>query len=318
MKYYFVILLFLVSNSITYSQTVVSIKRYKTSTGWEVSTNDSILLGNPVMGTRYQSIKKSKLDKAQNQYLEEDLNNHKYLVNNLVKYKWQDGSEEIFAEIKVKGEKFYINLLPSLVYRELQLPSGYEYPDSSILISMNERFDVFIDSITTIGNDIIYEKIIIVEGMTKDQIFINLRQMFADIFKDSKYVLEINDKETGQLMGKGSMKIQRKSGIFWEHNNVSFTINIMVKEGRFKFRISSFRSEIVTDVLLTNDGPSSRDYYMYDVYQSYLGKGRYSKGIMKMTKSYLKGLLEDMLKVTFTMEAYINDALKSHNDMSDF
>lgn len=91
---------------------------------------------------------------------------------------------------------------------------------------------------------ITYSKVIQVDSVNKDMLFQKGRQWFNDAFKSSKDVLQINDKESGELAGKGFMNIPYKYPALGTKFNydvdVFFKVNIWVKDGRYKYEFTHF------------------------------------------------------------------------------
>lgn len=91
---------------------------------------------------------------------------------------------------------------------------------------------------------ITYTKVIQVDSAGKDILFQRGRQWFNDAFKSSKDVLQINDKESGELAGKGFMNIPYKYPALGAKFNydvdVYFKVNIWVKDGRYKYEFTHF------------------------------------------------------------------------------
>src|SRR4051812_34588515 len=76
----------------------------------------------------------------------------------------------------------------------------------------------------------------------KDQLFQRARQWYNETFSDSKQVLQIADKETGELSGQGFMLVPVKAK-YWKSDNafwqLAFTVNVWIKEGKYKYEFSN-------------------------------------------------------------------------------
>jgi hypothetical protein len=85
-------------------------------------------------------------------------------------------------------------------------------------------------------------EIVQVEGASKEQLFQRARVWFAENFKDSKSVLQISDKETGELFAKGSFTSHykfRMTNRDWTNRGVYyFTLRVIVKDGRYKYSLT--------------------------------------------------------------------------------
>ena len=80
-----------------------------------------------------------------------------------------------------------------------------------------------------------YSEVVPAPGMKADKLYNAMRLWFADYFRDSKSVLELDDKEAGILVGTGNSLIA--SGRLW------ITIKIMIKDERMKYSLSNIYVE---------------------------------------------------------------------------
>jgi hypothetical protein len=92
------------------------------------------------------------------------------------------------------------------------------------------------------GKPLIFEKVIQVPELSKTDIYELARIWFTESFTNADNVLQIKDKEAGQLIGKGSFKYT-KSGLTTTtsvNGNIEFLIKIFAKDGRYKYIITDF------------------------------------------------------------------------------
>ena len=93
-----------------------------------------------------------------------------------------------------------------------------------------------------------YSEVVKADSIPAKVLFERARAWFVSSFHDSKNVLEINDKESGELSGKGDM--HATSSIMGTKNYpygwLFFQISIHTKDGRYKLEISEYRHESVT------------------------------------------------------------------------
>ena len=90
---------------------------------------------------------------------------------------------------------------------------------------------------------LLFSEIVEVSGATKDELFIRGREWFNENFKSAKEVLQIADKESGELSGKGIMTVDyvlKYMGTHTYKNNVNFQMSIWVKEGKYKYEMTDF------------------------------------------------------------------------------
>lgn len=93
---------------------------------------------------------------------------------------------------------------------------------------------------------LIYTDIVTVENVSKDQLFTRARAWLVDAFKDSKEVIQVQDKETGELIAKGIMKSDVPYKNFMGTTVVpcytSFKFSIWVKDGKYKYEMTDFNN----------------------------------------------------------------------------
>ena len=77
------------------------------------------------------------------------------------------------------------------------------------------------------------QQVVVHEVMGKDKatIFNSARSWFATTFRDSKAVLEVQDKEAGQLMGKGVVMDVIKGTL---GGGIRVMISIDIKDGKYR------------------------------------------------------------------------------------
>jgi hypothetical protein len=110
----------------------------------------------------------------------------------------------------------------------------------ALLLSMA----LVISIITYAQEKLTFSEVVTVDSTTKDQLFDKGREWFVDNFKDSKNVLEVNDKATGELLGKGSIKYSPDvSAAAAVTGWITFSIKIKVKDGKYKYEIGDFVHE---------------------------------------------------------------------------
>lgn len=106
-----------------------------------------------------------------------------------------------------------------------------------------------------------FSEVVEVSGVDKNELFIRGREWFNENFKSSKDVFQINDKETGELVGKGffsadctyklmGRKVSMPAGVY-------FQISIWVKEAKYKYELKNFNIPGSNDpyTLIFNLGP---------------------------------------------------------------
>lgn len=88
-------------------------------------------------------------------------------------------------------------------------------------------------------NRIDFSEVITVDStITKTQLYLSAKAWAVNMFKDSKEVIELDDKEAGIIMGKGAFKVY--PGMFLTNGFIKFTFKIQCKQGRYKYSVYDF------------------------------------------------------------------------------
>ena len=75
-------------------------------------------------------------------------------------------------------------------------------------------------------------------SVPKDILYNRAKEWFVKAFKSSNEVIQLDDKESGKIIGKGNFSINRT--MYLTDSRVDFTMTIMVKDGRYKYIVSDF------------------------------------------------------------------------------
>jgi hypothetical protein len=156
----------------------------------------------------------------------------------------------------------------------------------------------FIKSISFGQTEKVEIKIIDSIPVTKQELYIRARAFIAYSFKNSKNVIQMDDKEAGKIICKGSMTLPSKAsvGITYQ-NNVDFTLTIDVRDNKYRAVISDlYHSGLGSQKeyaggAIENEKPSCGTFF--------IPKKDWEKikeAIKKEAKSYLDSLKEAMLK----------------------
>lgn len=89
-----------------------------------------------------------------------------------------------------------------------------------------------------------YSEVIEVPKVDKNELYIRGREWFNENFKSVNDVLQINDKETGELVGKAYFQVSCTYELMGKTvkipAGVFFQISIWVKEGKYKYEFKDF------------------------------------------------------------------------------
>jgi hypothetical protein len=96
-----------------------------------------------------------------------------------------------------------------------------------------------IDSLT---KKISYSEVIKVDSLeSKMELYSKAREWFAKTYKSSSDVIQMDDRESGKLVGKALMQVYHKAlGSTFPSGYINYTISIYIKDGRYKYEITNF------------------------------------------------------------------------------
>lgn len=91
-----------------------------------------------------------------------------------------------------------------------------------------------------------FEDVVIIENTSKDDLYNRARNWFSNHFVNEKHVISFEDRNTGEISGNGSMKFNPQKtyfGVLAIAGTIEFKVNVIVKDGRYKYIFHSFRHE---------------------------------------------------------------------------
>lgn len=96
-----------------------------------------------------------------------------------------------------------------------------------------------IDSLT---GKITYTEVVFVDSLSnKLELYSRAREWFAKAYKSSTNVIQLEDKESGKIVGKALMQVYQKVyGTDYPSGYINYTISIYIKDGRYKYEITDF------------------------------------------------------------------------------
>jgi hypothetical protein len=95
---------------------------------------------------------------------------------------------------------------------------------------------------------ITYEGVVLVDGVSKADLFTRANAWAARTYRSANNVIQLNDKEAGQLLLKGNTRVSSRGNDF---GVVRHTLTIYVKDGRYKYRLTD----------LTHDAAGAHNVY---------------------------------------------------------
>ena len=83
-----------------------------------------------------------------------------------------------------------------------------------------------------------YTEVVQVPDATREQLYLRAKAWFSNAFKDSKEVIQMDDRESGTIMGKGNKTIWLETAFVPVEVTLHFTVKVFCKEGRYKYEIT--------------------------------------------------------------------------------
>lgn len=98
-----------------------------------------------------------------------------------------------------------------------------------------------IDPITKL---ITYEGVVEVPGVSKADLYTRAYAWVAKAYRSANDVVQMNDKEAGQLVAKGNMRVTARAlGIDMDAGIVRHTLSIYAKDGKYKYVLTNLTHE---------------------------------------------------------------------------
>ena len=77
-------------------------------------------------------------------------------------------------------------------------------------------------------------------NQTKDALYLKAKEWFVETFKSANDVIQIDDKASGMIQGKGNIKYTYNTNY---NGYIHFTIKLWLKNGKYKYEFSNFTHE---------------------------------------------------------------------------
>jgi len=110
-----------------------------------------------------------------------------------------------------------------------------------LLIFSSLTFSIFgqnklLDILPIQDGIVTYTGIVQVDSISKNTLYLRAKQWFVKTYKSAKDVIQLDDKENGEITGKGNFQIS----YYTRDSYINHTVSIYVKEGRYKYIITQF------------------------------------------------------------------------------
>jgi hypothetical protein len=87
-----------------------------------------------------------------------------------------------------------------------------------------------------------YTEVVQVDSVSKTELYNRAKLWFATVYNSANDVLQMDNKESGEIVGKAILKYNPTvfSGSEQTKGNIKYTIKVFVKDGRYKYEITDF------------------------------------------------------------------------------
>lgn len=99
------------------------------------------------------------------------------------------------------------------------------------------------------GQSLEYSQVFHVDSsITKDELFSRARAWFVDYYKDANTVLQVSDREEGELIGAPMFNFEYNAFLSAFIAHVSYRVSVQVKDGRYRVKIYQLNNAEITQV----------------------------------------------------------------------
>jgi hypothetical protein len=119
----------------------------------------------------------------------------------------------------------------------------------SLFVSMGSFAQVKLLEILPLKDGkVTYTEVVKVDTLlNKDEIYKRVKRWFVDTYKSGKDVIQLDDKDNGEVIGKGNFSVLWQINFMGGMNiNIWETIKINIKDGRYKYEITDFRAKYLS------------------------------------------------------------------------
>jgi len=96
--------------------------------------------------------------------------------------------------------------------------------------------DKLLDILPLENGVVTYTAVIQVDSSDKNTLYIRAKKWFVETYNSARDVIQLDDKENGEITGKGNFKIS----YYTRDPYISHTVSIFVKDGRYKYVVTGF------------------------------------------------------------------------------
>jgi hypothetical protein len=167
-------------------------------------------------------------------------------------------------------------------------------------------------SLPTKNGAIFYQQVISVDSVPKSELFDRGRMWAVDYFNSAKDVIQIADKDAGQLTGKGIFVLANTKYSLGYQSSVKFTFNIQYKDEKYRVQFYDF---IITSVSPINGqsvtDPMDSVYYHFINHQEHKALFESKKNAVRRYAGYLYSFVGQVDVAEKSLYSYENGQHKT-------
>lgn len=93
----------------------------------------------------------------------------------------------------------------------------------------------------TTGKITFAEVVHVSDSATTDEIYVRAREWFARTYRSSQDVLQMDDRESGRIIGKAIFQVTHRAlGANYPSGHFRYTISIVARDGRYRYELTDF------------------------------------------------------------------------------
>ncbi len=153
-------------------------------------------------------------------------------------------------------------------------------------------------------SDVVYEEVVKLQDTTisSDKLFSLAQTWFANTFKDSKSVLQVNDRQSLKLIGKGVVLFTK--GLNNIDTYIYYTVAVDIKQGRYRYRVYNIGFETGNS---TDDLSKGYSHYLH---------GEIHRALLESKKAALKRYENDFYFVNKKISDLITSLKANMNNLN--
>lgn len=171
---------------------------------------------------------------------------------------------------------------------------------------------IFALTITTISAQEMFKRdsVIQAQHLTADQIFDGVKNSFVSLFKHANDVIQIEDKEKGNIVGKFTFPLKIGNMTFGEGSGqVAAVIDVKIREGRFKVTLRDF--------IHTSNSRQYSDWWSMGVVRDTIPEEWQKGGKWAQKRGVYKSLLPACEEYSNTVINFLSESIQSYNPASE-